>query len=272
MIRRGLTFVELLLVMVIVSSLIAISLPTLVSVRNHAQSAVCMQNVRTLSLAWLMYKDYNNDRIVGGMAGDKCSDWVRLPADGSDDMTEAELDGIQRGALFPYTAGSLGSYHCPADPRSPDPTKVTHRSYSIVGGANGEIWKDPYTQQEAYTPIERYSQFTMPSLKYIFIEEADPTETNRGSWVLDPRDGSWVDPLSIRHSGDRSTFGFADGHVGTHRWVDASTIEMSRRQEFFFPVPATEGHDLRYMIDGFPQKPVPNEPASSTASSGSNAS
>ena len=256
MTRRGLTLVELLLVMVIVASLIGISLPALVSVRNHAQGAVCIQNVRTLSLAWLMYKDYNNDRIVGGMAGDKRSDWVNLPTSDSEDMTEAELEGIRSGALFPYTAGSLGAYHCPADSRAPDPTKVNHRSYSIVGGANGEVWQDTNTQQDTYVKIERYSQFTMPALKYIFIEEADPTGTNRGSWVLDPLAESWVDPLAVRHNRDRSTLGFADGHVGMHQWVDASTLEMSLTQKFFFPVPGTEGRDLRFMIDGFPHRPI----------------
>lgn len=250
MTRRGLTLVELLLVMAIISSLIAISIPALVSVRDHAQGAVCSQNVKTLSLAWLIYKDYNYDRIVGGMAGDKRGDWVHLPAKDSQNMTDAEKKGIEEGALYRYTPDSVDIYRCPADSRPPDPTRATHRSYSIAGGANGEGWQD------TYVPLERYSQITKPSLTYIFVEEADPTGTNRGSWVMNPKTKSWVDPLAVRHNGDRSTLGFADGHVSLHRWVDASTLEMSKKQEFFFPVPENEGRDLQYMLEGFPQRPA----------------
>ncbi len=253
MTRRGLTLIELLLVMAIVSSLIAISLPTLVRVRNQAQGAVCIQNMKTLSLAWLLYKDDNDDRLVGGIAGTSPGDWVQIASSGAGGVAD-EKEGIRRGALFRYTGSTLDAYRCPADQRKLASGQAVFRSYSIAGGANGERYED------TYTPVERYSQILMPALKYIFVEEADPTEKNAGSWVLNPTAKVWVDPLAVWHGRSRSSLGFADGHAETHRWVDNSTIEMSKQQEFHYPVPQAEGNDLRFMLSGFPQRL--HEPAS----------
>lgn len=258
MTRRGLTLVELLLVMAIVSSLIAISLPVLVAVRNQAQGAVCLQNTRTLTLAWLLYKDANDDRLAGGQAGNAPDDWVRLPTGSNADTIAAEREGIRLGALFRYTGRSIESYRCPADQRMLSPGQGAFRSYSIAGGANGERYRD------SYVPIERYSQIHMPAMRYVFVEKADPRGTNTGSWVLDTKGKSWVDPLAIWHSRSRSSLGYADGHAEIRRWVDSSTTEMSRRQEFFYPVPNGEGADLRFMLSGFPQRTSdpPSGPAS----------
>jgi prepilin-type N-terminal cleavage/methylation domain-containing protein len=260
MTRKGLTLVELLLVLAIVSLLIAISLPALVRVRNQAQGAVCFQNVKTLSLAWLLYKDDNDDCLVGGYVGKDAFDWVQAPPDTANCTTAQEIDGIRRGALFRYTGSTVEVYRCPADQRKLAPGKVAYRSYSIAGGANGEGWQDAYTQ------VERYSQIHLPALRYVFVEEADPRGTNKGSWVLNPRSKTWVDPLAIWHSRARSSLGYADGHAETRCWVDGSTIEMSRRQEFFYPVAAGEGDDLRFMLSGFPQRSTEASPGGGTGS------
>ena len=65
---------------------------------------------------------------------------------------------------------------------------------------------------------------------------------------------TWVDPLAIWHSKTRSSLAYADGHAEIRRWVDQSTIEMSRDQIFLCTVPEGEGEDLRFMVSGFPQK------------------
>ena len=139
-------------------------------------------------------------------------------------------------------------YRCPADRRKLRPGQTAFRSYSIAGGANGEGW------QNTYVPAEKYSEIFQPATKYVFVEEADPSGWNKGSWVLNPQSKTWVDPLAVWHSKARSALGLADGHVEIHRWMDRSTIEMSREQEFFYPVPPDEGEDLRFMLGGFPQK------------------
>jgi prepilin-type N-terminal cleavage/methylation domain-containing protein/prepilin-type processing-associated H-X9-DG protein len=254
MARRGLTLVELLVVISAICLLAALSFPALLRVRNQAQGAVCVQNVRTLSLAWLFYKDDNDDRLVGGQAGKYAYAWVQGPT-GAGTIIERQKQGIRQGALYSYVGGEDDAYRCPADQRTSASGLPAFCSYAIAGGANGEV------RQNAYVPVEKYTEISQPATKYVFVEEADPRGWNPGSWVLDPVAKAWVDPLAVWHSNSRSTLGYADGHAEIHPWVDKSTIEMSRNQVFDCPVPANEGEDLRFMLAGFPQK-TPDSSAS----------
>jgi len=247
MVRRGLTLIELLVVVAIIALLTGLSLPALVRVRNQAQGAVCLQNLKTLTLAWLMYKDDNDDNLVGGQVGKNYHDWVQGPS-GAGAIIECKKAGIRLGALYRYVGDMIDVYRCPADMRKIGPGEIAFRSYSIAGGANGEGWQDAYVQ------AEKYSHIHQPATKYIFVEEADPRGWNKGSWVVNPRDNTWVDPLAIWHSRGRSSLGYADGHGEIHQWVDGSTIEMSCNQEFFQPVPTNEGEDQHFMLSGFPQR------------------
>jgi len=247
MARRGLTLVELLIVIGAISLLAALSFPALLRVRNQAQGAVCTQNIKTLSLAWLLYKDENDDRLVGGQIGKYSYDWLQRPT-GAGTILERQKQGVRLGALFRGAGGNVDVYRCPADQRVLTSCQMAFCSYSIAGGANGE------TLQNAYAPAAKYSDLAQPATKYVFVEEADPRGWNRGSWLLNPLLKTWVDPVAVWHSGARSTLGYADGHAELHRWVDRSTIEMSRDFEFVRPVPPTEGEDLRFMLAGFPQK------------------
>ncbi|OHB66190.1 MAG: hypothetical protein A2Y76_07175 [Planctomycetes bacterium RBG_13_60_9] len=248
MARRGLTLVELLVVVGMISLLLMISLPALMRAKNQAQGAVCVQNLRTLSLAWLLYKDDNDDRLVGGnvdTTGKRLFDWVRAPSGTS---VEAEKEGIRQGALFRYVGTEANVYRCPADGRKLITNQTAFRSYSIAGGANGENWLN------TYAPAAKYTDISQPSSKYVFVEEADARGWNKGSWVIDPKSQTWVDPLAIWHSRTRSSLGYADGHADIRRWLDHSTMLMSAEQRFFCPVPPDEGADLRFMLGGFPQK------------------
>ena len=248
MARRGLTLIELLIVLGVISILAALSFPALLRVRNQAQGTVCTQNLKSLSLAWLLYKDDNDDRLVGGRVGEFLYDWVQGPT-GVGTIIDRRKEGIRLGALFRYVR-DVDVYRCPADRRRTDGGQIAFRSYSIAGGANGAGW------QNTYIPAGKYADILQPASKYIFVEEADPRGWNRDSWVLNPRGQSWVDPLAIWHSRNKSTLAYADGHVEMHQWVDSSTVEMSRKQEFLYPVPPDEGEDLKYMVGAFPQKTV----------------
>lgn len=248
MARRGLTLIELLVVVGGISLLLALSLPALMRARNQAQGAVCTQNQKTLALAWLLYKDDNDDRLVAGhvdTAGKRPFAWVQGPT-GVGTTLDRQTEGIRQGALFRHVGGKVEIFHCPADHKITDLGQVVYRSYSIADGANG------LGRRGTYTPATKYADISQPATKYVFVEDAD--SRGNGSWVINPLGESWVDPLAIWHGRSKSTLAFADGHVDMHRWVDRSTIEMSENQEFFCPVPANEGEDLRFMIGGFPQK------------------
>ncbi len=245
--RKAFTLIELLVVIAIIAILMGILMPALMKVKNQARGVLCVNRIRGLMIAYLMYKDANDDLLVGAHPGQPAIAWVKN-ATGTGTDIEREKNGIKEGKLFSYISKSVDVYNCPADDRKRYPEKACFRSYSIVGGANGEGWQNTYVQ------VKKYSQIKHPALKYIFVEEADPRGFNVGSWVMHMGDPSWVDPFAIFHSDGRSCLAYADGRAEIHRWMDKSTVEMSAEGIFYQKVPPDEGEDLDYMYRGFPRQ------------------
>ena len=131
---------------------------------------------------------------------------------------DEQRNGVRQGLLFPYVGKEVNVFRCPADTRRPTSSlPFAFRTFSIVGGANGETWSD-------YTKITLYTEIKNPSMKYVFVEEADTRGGNIGSWQFNPKSKKqWVDPVSMWHN-KKTTLGFADGHAEMHTWENASFI------------------------------------------------
>ena len=219
----------------------------------------CMSNVKNLLMAWYMYQEDNDGKLVNGNIPQQTNStqpcWVEPPQDEDGNFTgsgspteEDEIRGIRKGALFPM-AKSIDVYRCPSDQRKRNPGNATFRSYSIAGGMNGEERNTGWLTGRA---IVKYGQIRNNSTKYVFVEEADPREWNMGSWVVPPDGDSWYDPVCVWHNG-RSALGFADVHVEMHRWEDKRTLEMAK--EGAFNAVHENSVDLKYMQDRYQLKP-----------------
>ena len=247
---KAFTLIELLVVIAIIAILMAILMPALRVARDQAKRIHCVSNVKTLSLAWLLYKDDNDDKLVGGHTNP--GNWVLRPP--SAGTIEQKKDAIRNGALFRYVSDTVDVYRCPADQRQKDPRQYAFRSFSIAGGANGQNWSGSVQST-------KYSDIRNPATKYVFLEDIDPRGYNRGSWVMDFGPPSWVDPLAMWHN-EKSTMGFADGHSDMHRWYDKSFINWSHEAmygnpatfQFFMNHPADEQEDIMFMANGYPCK------------------
>ena len=243
---RAFTLIELLVVIAIIAVLMAILMPSLRAARDHAKRIHCVSNLKTLTLAWFMYKDENDDELVGGHTA--TGNWVLAPSGNS---IEDKKEAIRRGTLFPYVNNTVDVYRCPADLRIKDPGQFAFRSFSIAGGANGENWAGSVR-------ATKYSDIKGPAAKYIFLEDIDPRGYNTGSWVMDFNPPRWVDPLAMWHN-EKGTMGFADGHSEMHRWNDRSFIDWCQQAmfeprsfTFYRTPPADEREDINFMANGYP--------------------
>jgi prepilin-type processing-associated H-X9-DG protein len=215
--------------------------------RQRAREFVCRSNVKRLSGVWLKYADEHNGALVGGHTGP--GNWV----DGTYGATQRNLDVIRKGLLFPYV-GDVRIYRCPAQEAQRDPNQFfCLRSFAVAGGANGESWSN-------YEKATKYSDLKDPASRYIFVEAASPRGVLLGSWQMNPKPRTWVDPVAMWHD-TKSTLGFADGHAETHAWQDQSFIKwnltaMYSPLKFTFGMvpPASEQNDIDYMAKGFPYK------------------
>ncbi len=244
---RAFTLIELLVVIAIIAVLMAILMPALSRARDQARRIHCINNVKTMTFAWMLYKDDNDDKMVGGHPARTTDAWMLGPSGNDSDPLERCKEGLRRGKLYSYVK-NLDVYRCPSDDRTTRQGMYTFGSFSITGGLNGEElgWSRRH--------LILYSEIKRPNDTIVFVEEIDPRGYNMGSWVVSLDFGnSWIDPLAIWHSKNRGTLGFADGSAEMHTWVNPSTKEIAMRAAwgdqnvFNFSPPEDERDDLRFM-------------------------
>jgi prepilin-type N-terminal cleavage/methylation domain-containing protein len=276
--RTGFTLIELLVVIAIIAILAALLLPALAQAKLKATLATCLSNEKQLGLAFTMYANENNDRIVnacstspyqwseaGATAAGHDADgyWGPPNPDSYPGGTPwfnstVALNAIQsslktNNLLYQY-APSVGLYHCPGDVRlnfpitlGQSPVKWAYDSYAKTDNVGGE-GKGGIVDYVKYTQIQR------PTDTFTFMEQADDRGYNIGCFELDWNNGSisFVDIIAMYH-GNVNTESFADGHAEHHKWTDptiVSTGQTAAQQAtltVFGSQPASGTVDYNYM-------------------------
>ncbi len=236
--RKGFTLIELLVVIAVIAVLMGILMPALRAARELGRSANCLANERSLVLAYTMYADDNDSRLVRGHVNQSGLDspmWVLPPIDAAGSyisgtpLLEDRFRGIKRGALYSYI-GDPEMYHCPGDNRYQTGAQEHlrfYRSYIIpdVLSAARKGFHSWTEVRHQHFP-KKLEEIRQTSLKYVFVESEFQNPNfnyDHGGWSFAPWiDTRWIDALATFHS-KSATFGFADGHAERHKWFHSET-------------------------------------------------
>jgi len=275
---RGFTLIELLVVIAIIAILAALLLPALTRAKLKAQGVQCMNGTRQLAIAWRMYTEDNNDKLLFASAtvstlSSSTPDWTwpftwctgKMDFNAGNRSNWDPTVDIYKSPMWPYCGNSLGIFRCPADrsyvtingQKKPRLRSVAMNAY--LGGFGGKPISTG--NMTAYLLYLKYGELSKPGPDRIslFIDQREDA-INYGNYIQDmsgyrpnnPNLYRWLDIPGSYH-GNACGIAYCDGHSEIKKWRDGRTTRPIQEGGVIFdgstPIPQANNMDIGWMQD-----------------------
>lgn len=249
------------------TTLMVLALVAAAALGNDHSSSVatrCTSNMRHLAIAWELYNESNDGRLVenyhGGLAqgGAAAADPNKSPwATGWEDWTLSHdntntsfIRDAHWARLAPYINTPEDVHRCPEDhfvshgqqQRGWQARARTVSMNGTLGEGNAEA--GPWDQ--LYAHRKTISQLTNPGPgdTTVFLDE-HPDSVN-DPFFFPPHNQQWIDlPASLHNGG--AMFSFADEHVELHSWITNLRVSRVTTVGLTSPSPWPNDPDIHWM-------------------------